>query len=60
MGDPMNNLEDAPLALLQATYVEIIDELLRRGLSIDEICRRSGVSNADELWALVGRDSGSQ
>lgn len=38
-----------PTALLQARTVDILNELLRRGLGVDELCSRLSVSSLDEL-----------
>lgn len=49
--------DNTPTELLQANTVEIVDELLRRGLGVDEICHQTGISGLDELRALVGDDA---
>ena len=46
---------DTPTEQLQAKAVELVDELLRRGVGVDELCTRTGVSNQDQLWRLLGR-----
>ena len=53
----MTTPADMPTLLLQATTVDIVDELLSRGLGVDEICRRIGVSGVDDLRDLVGQDA---
>ena len=50
---------DMPTALLQAATVELVDELLRRGIGLDEVCQHLGVSR-DELGHLVGKDAVDQ
>jgi hypothetical protein len=40
---------------LQATAAELVDELFRRGMSVEELCHQTGVSNEDELSRLLGR-----
>jgi predicted butyrate kinase (DUF1464 family) len=42
---------------LQALMVELVDELLRRGVGVEEVCRRVGVSSLDELRNVVGDDA---
>ncbi|MDR3654919.1 hypothetical protein [Mycobacterium sp.] len=54
----MNTTPDnMPTELLQASTVEAIDELLRRGVGLDEPCHQTCVSGLDELRALVGEDA---
>jgi hypothetical protein len=40
---------------LQATARELVDELFKRGFSVDEVCNQTGVSGQDELSRLLGR-----
>ena len=42
---------------LQARLVELVDELFRRGVGVEELWRRAGVSSLDELRSLVGNDA---
>ncbi len=48
---------DTPNDQLRATAVEAIDELLRGGFGLDELCNQIGVSGLDALRALVGGDA---
>jgi hypothetical protein len=41
-----------PTALLQATTVELVDELLRRGIGLDEVCHLVG-KDAVDRWAAL-------
>jgi hypothetical protein len=43
-----------PTALLQARLSDIIDELLRRGFSIEELCQQTGLASQEEWWTLLG------
>jgi hypothetical protein len=43
-----------PTALLQASLSDIVNELLRRGFSIEEMCHRTGLANPEELRRLIG------
>jgi hypothetical protein len=52
--DPFINI---PTEKLQAKIVGIGDELLRRGLGIDELLSVAGVSDLDHLRVLVGEDA---
>jgi hypothetical protein len=49
--------DNMPTELLQASTVEAIDELLRRGVGLDEPCHQTGVSGFEERRALVGDDA---
>lgn len=42
---------------LKARMVELVDELFRRGVGVEELCRWAGVSSLDELRSLVGNDA---
>ena len=37
---------------LRALSLEVVNELLRRGVSIEEICKRSGAATTEDLWTL--------
>ena len=50
---PARDLTGVPTELLKARMREAIDELLRRGMSIEEQCRRLGLSGPEELSALL-------
>jgi hypothetical protein len=41
---------------LRALSLEVVNELLRRGVSIEEICKRSGAATPEDLWKLLGFD----
>ena len=41
---------------LRALSLEVVNELLRRGVSIEEICKRSGAATTEDLWKLLGFD----
>ena len=43
-----------PTELLQARAVDLLNELLRRGIGDDEICRRLDVSSLEELQSVLG------
>jgi hypothetical protein len=52
----MTDLSATPIERLQASAVEAVEELLRRGVSVEEVCRRPDVSSLDELRSVVGND----
>jgi hypothetical protein len=52
--DPFINV---PTEVLQAKIVGAADELLRRGLSVDELLSVAGVPDLHGLRALVGEDA---
>jgi hypothetical protein len=54
VGTMKKDFKNTPLTLLQATSAEITSELLRRGLSLEKICRLTGVDSPDELRRLNG------
>lgn len=45
----MNTTPNTPNALSQLSAVQLVDEVLRRGMSIDDLMREVGVSSMDEL-----------
>jgi hypothetical protein len=51
--DDARDLTSMPTGLLAARMREAVDELLRRGISIEEQCRRLGLSGPEELSALL-------
>jgi hypothetical protein len=51
--DDARDLTSVPSRLLAARMREAVDELLRRGISIEEQCRRLGLSGPEELSALL-------
>jgi hypothetical protein len=56
VGCEMTDLSATPIERLQASAVEAVEELLRRGVSVEEVCRRPDVSSLDELRSVVGND----
>jgi hypothetical protein len=52
--DVPNITPDTPTELLQAKTGELVDELLRRGMGVEELCCQLGVSQ-DEMFRLLGR-----
>jgi hypothetical protein len=51
MSDPLSG---TPAEQIQATAAELVDELIRRGMDVKELCRQLDVSPA-ELQMLLGR-----
>jgi hypothetical protein len=49
-----NPLSDTTTEQIQASAAELVDEVLRRGMSVDELCNQTGVSDQDVLWRLLG------
>jgi hypothetical protein len=44
--------KDTPTELLQLTSRQIVNELFRRGVGVDELCNEIGVSQ-DMLWRML-------
>jgi len=44
-----NTTPNTPDELSQISALALVDELLRRGYSIDRLCREVGVASLDEL-----------
>jgi hypothetical protein len=51
--DMTNNI---PAELLQARTVDIANELLRRGVGLDEICSRLDIPSQEALWSFLNNE----
>jgi hypothetical protein len=56
-GDERRPFINLPTEVLQAKIVGAADELLRRGLSVDELLSVAGVPDLHGLRVLVGEDA---
>jgi hypothetical protein len=52
--DDARDLTSVPTTELKARTRGLVDEVLRRGVGVDELCSQLDVSQ-DELWRVLGR-----